>query len=201
MLRIGLTGGIASGKSTVAKLWENWGAVHIDCDDVSRSLTQIGKPNYQAIVSNWGDSILDSQRNIDRKKLAQIVFNDYSQLTILNEICSPAVLAECREKVQSNQDKAIVVVGMPLLFELNLRSDFDFVVAVVCSEQEQIRRLEKRNNIVGEMALRRIRAMFSNEQKAALADFVIWNERTTKELTHQARAIWDYLVARPIILR
>ncbi len=181
---IGLTGGIATGKSTVARLIESRGYKVIDADQVSHQVTQIQSEGYDRILSYFGEDILDDRLNIDRKKLGQVVFESASKKEQLESFLHPLI----REEVQSLKDKyksqgvAVVFYDVPLLFEKNMESDFDMTVVVWCDAATQLQRLIKRSRLTEVEALLRINAQLPLSYKIKRADFCIDNSGPDYEL-------------------
>ena len=148
MLNVGLTGGIACGKSTVAKMFVKNGAHLIDFDGLAHEVQEPGKPAWKEVVNHFGKEILQPDKKIDRVKLGNIVFADKKKLTELNKIVHPLVYQEWHarlEKIGKKEKHAIVLSDVPLLFEGNMQHLFDLTMLVLIAPEEQISRLMKRN--------------------------------------------------------
>lgn len=184
MLWIGLTGGIASGKTTVARILRSRGCAVVDADELSRRAVQSGTSGFDDIVQAFGRDIVGGDGELDRKKLGQIVFSDATSLARLEEIIHPRVreLAAREKDRLKNEGHQFAFYDVPLLFEKNMTPLFDLVVAVICSRDEQIARLQKRDGFTYEEAQARLAAQMPIEEKAALADDVIKNAGSLGEL-------------------
>ena len=181
---IGLTGGIASGKSTVSRLLRSRGFSVIDADILAREAVQIGTDGHREIVQAFGSSIVSTSGEIDRKALGELVFRDRTRLAVLEGILHPKIrlLAQAKREELRKAGHAHAFYDVPLLFEKNMASLFDRVVAVVCSRKMQLERMILRDGINPLDAERRLEAQMPIEEKAALADDVIRNEGTLAEL-------------------
>lgn len=179
-LVIGLTGSIASGKSTISLMFDDFHIPVIDADKVSRQVVRPGKKAYRQIVEYFGIDILRDNQTIDRKKLGQIVFNNKEELTVLNGIVHPEIRKEMiaeRNAYKKSKVKA-VVLDIPLLFENNLTSLVDTTLLVYVSEETQLQRLMKREGFSKKEAKNRINLQMSLEEKRNLADYIINNDGT-----------------------
>lgn len=192
---IALTGGIASGKSTVSRRLAEHGAVIVDADRLAREVVEPGTPALAAIRRRFGDGIVADDGSLDRATLGALVFSDPLALSDLNAITHPAVWRAAQERFEraraSNPD-SIVVYDVPLLVESSsgraLR--FDHVVVVEAEPAERIRRLVSERGMSEEDAVRRIGAQADDEQRRAVADVVIDNNGTKDELLRQVDALW-----------
>lgn len=196
MLNVGLTGGIASGKSTVARMLVEKGAVLIDFDELTREVEEPDRPEWREIVRHFGEAVLLPDRRIDRGKLGEIVFADPVKRRILNDIVHPAVFAEWRSRlteIKRRQPDAVVLSDIPLLIEAGLEKMVDLVLLVCIPPEEQIRRLMARNGFSREEAERRISAQMPIVQKISRADRVIRNEGSIEETAREVERIWEEL--------
>ncbi len=196
MTIIGLTGGIASGKSTVAGMLIEKGAYLLDADRLAREAVEPGRPAWQDIVDWLGPSILLSDRSIDRKKLAEIVFKDRQKLGRLNKIVHPWVgsrFLALSEEIRLKDPRAVIVYDIPLLIEAGMQKMVDRVLLVYVPRETQIRRLCRRDNLSRSEAEYRLRAQKPLEEKRKLADFIIDNRGTTDETARQVDRFWDEL--------
>jgi dephospho-CoA kinase len=197
-LIIGLTGGIASGKSTVAKMLLELGIPVIDADQIAREVVEIGEEAYLQIVEKFGEEILHDDKTIDRAKLGAIVFNDEEKRKLLNSIVHPAVrkkMLEQKEQYVKKGEKTIVL-DIPLLFESNLTHLVDKIIVVYVDDHIQLERLMARNCFSKEEAEARIKAQMPLKEKAAKADAVIDNNGTMEQTKEQLLNIlkkWDVL--------
>ncbi|WLR46052.1 dephospho-CoA kinase [Halobacillus litoralis] len=195
-LVIGLTGSIASGKSTVAEMFKNMDIPVIDADQISRDVVQPGEPAYQEIVKTFGEQVLEEGGGLDRKKLGKIVFSDEMKRKQLNGIVHPKVREEMirrREQYKQQQYQA-VVLDIPLLFESNLTDYVEKILVVYVDERTQLERLMERDQSGREEAEERIHAQIPVKKKAEMADAVIDNTGTIEQSSQQLRDIlqgWD----------
>lgn len=169
---IGITGGIASGKSYVSSVVKRAGYPVVDADAISKQLSKKGMPVYNAIVRMFGDSYLDENKELDRFKLASLIFNDKQAKGLLNSISHPLIIDEMERQIK-NIESDLVFVDVPLLYESHIEYMFDKIVCVYLPRTIQIERLMKRDNITYEYAVRKVESQKSLEEKKNLADFVI----------------------------
>jgi len=188
---VGLTGGIATGKSSVAELWRVRGAAVIDSDALAHRTLEPGTPTYAEIVRQFGKEILNADGTINRHTLGGIVFADAERRQALNRIVHPAVLEMWRQELPALQ-APVKVVAIPLLFEVGAEKEFGRVVAVGCSEQTQLARLRAKG-LDERQARARIGSQMPVQQKMDRADFAIWNDGSRAVLARQAEIIWDKL--------
>lgn len=190
-LVIGLTGSIASGKSTVSLMFDDFDIPVIDADKVSREVVMPGEKAYNQIVDHFGAEILREDGSINRKRLGDIVFNDKNELHILNGIVHPEVRKKMiakRNEYEAKNEKA-VVLDIPLLFESNLTSLVDTTIVVYVSEQVQLERLMKRENFSETEARNRMNLQMPLEKKRSLADHVIDNNGTKHDSYEQLECL------------
>jgi dephospho-CoA kinase len=196
MLIVGLTGGVASGKTAVSEVLKEEGAYIIDADQIARELVQPHRPAWNELVRTFGKEILQEDGSIDRKKLADRVFVDPNQRKLLNQILHPLITEEMdrrtREIGQKNPE-AIVVIDAPLLIEVGYHRRADKVMVVVSTQAEQIERLKVRDGINSEEALRILSSQMPVEEKVKLADFVIRNEGSLAEVRERAKEVFREL--------
>ncbi|MGI6468048.1 MAG: dephospho-CoA kinase [Syntrophomonadaceae bacterium] len=187
MYVIGITGGIASGKSTVARLLRELGMLIIDADEIAREVVQPGQPAWRDIVDHFGIDFLNQDQGIDRAKLGQYVFYHPEELNKLNSFVHPHVINEFRnrlEAIRASQPWAIVGLEVPLLYETNMEQMCDQVWVVWVDYETQLKRLMARDGVDREDAERRIAAQMSLDEKARRAEVVIDN-RFTLDNTRQ----------------
>ncbi|MBA2878440.1 MULTISPECIES: dephospho-CoA kinase [Anoxybacillus] len=190
MLTIGLTGGIASGKSTVAAMFRDLHIPVIDADEIAHRVTAINGEAYKPIVEAFGRDILDANGAIDRRKLGTIVFDDEQKRKQLNAIVHPLVrkhMLQQKEQYAKQKEKA-VVLDIPLLFESKLEHLVDRILVVYVDEQTQLHRLCERNGFSVEEARARMKAQMPLEEKRKKADAVIDNNGTIEETKRQLHA-------------
>lgn len=194
-MKVGLTGGIGAGKSTVADLFSKLGAVVIRSDELARQVIEPNTTGFQKVLSRFGNQILQENGSIDRTKLAQIVFNDQSALKDLEEIIHPLVRNKTNEIIDAQTQETIVVNEVPLLLEKNMENLFDFLVVVISSEKNRINRLLKRG--ISEIdAKKRMKLQVSDEQRKTSADFLIANDGNMEQLEADVSKVWQALLER-----
>lgn len=194
MKRVGLTGGIASGKSTVADLLRARGAVIIDADVLAREAVAPGTPGLDAIVRRFGTGVLHADGTLDRPALGRIVFADDGARADLNAIVHPAVRARATALAAAAPPDAVVVEVIPLLVETGQADAFDLVVVVDVDPAVQIERLIQRDGLAPDAAQARLAAQASRAQRLAAADVVIDNAGEPQDLEPAVDALWRHLV-------
>jgi dephospho-CoA kinase len=185
MLRVGLTGGIGSGKSVVAKKLLDLGAYIIDADKISRAVMRPETDCWKKIVAVFGKEILQSDSTIDRKKLASIVYDDPSKRKTLNHIVHPAIkqkIEEELETISTESPDAVVIIEAALLVETGAYREYDMLIVVHAPVELQTERMIKRDGITREEALKRIDAQWPIEKKIEAADYTICNEGSLETL-------------------
>jgi dephospho-CoA kinase len=196
LLVLGVTGGIASGKTTVARMLAELGAPIIDFDLLARDVVASGEPAFREVVDYFGEGVIGEDGKLDRKRLSGIVFRDASKRQILEGITHPRILAAFVHQVTEMAEKnpqGIVQAVIPLLFEVHLEPMVHKVLVVSVSPDTQIDRLMKRDQIGREAARRILDAQMPIDQKAARADFVIHNEGNLDETRKEVHALWNKL--------
>jgi dephospho-CoA kinase len=204
MLNVGLTGGIACGKSTVARMLEGKGAFLVDADALAHDLEEPEKTAWRKIVDHFGPEILRDDRTIDRRKLGAIVFADRKKLELLNRIVHPAVHEERRRRIAEIKEArpdAIILSDVPLLIETGLESQFDLVLLVALSPETQIARLMGRDGFSREEAEKRMASQMPIDAKLPFADMVIRNDGSLEETWRAADEAWEELQRRERRLR
>ena len=191
---LGLSGGIGSGKSTVAKILSDLGAVVIDADAIAKEVLEPGQVGYESVVHAFGESVLDTSGNIDRKQLAAAVFQDTIQLAQLEAIVHPAVSARVTQIRESLPANSIVVYDTPLLVEKQLQDQFDKVMIVIADVDVRRSRLVGRGLDTSDIAAR-IANQVTDKQRMAIADFVVTNNGSLQELREHVTQVWHQLTA------
>ena len=192
LIKVGLTGGIATGKSTTLRQWQQAGAAGIDTDELAHRTLAPHAPTWNEIVQAFGTEILNDDNTVNRRKLGEIVFADEQKRLALNRIIHPVVHQMWTgevEKLERQGKAAVAVVSIPLLYEVAAEASFDCVVVVGCSEQTQLARLAQKG-LDETPARARIGAQWPLQKKMDKADFVIWNDGSLPVLAEQADVIW-----------
>ncbi len=198
MILVGLTGGIASGKSTVAAMLVERGAILLDADVIAREIVEPEEPAWKKVVDHFGTEILQADRRIDRDKLARIVFADDAKRALLNEITHPRVMSVIADRPETlKPTDSIVVCDIPLLAESGIGRDmFDLVLVVHAGPATQMDRLGRRRGMTPADAQARIAAQASPEERMAFADVVVDNDGDRDALAPQIDALWSDLEKR-----
>lgn len=197
MKLVGLTGGIASGKSTVAKILQSLGAAIVNADDLAREVVEPGREAWQEIVASFGAGVLQSDQNLDRQKLRTLIFNQPEARKRLESIIHPRVRALAEERIRQYAAAGypVVIYEVPLLFEGNLQEWLRPVILVACDVETQTVRLQKRDHLTAADAEKHIAVQMSLNDKRRLADYVIENNGSLEDLERQTRQILEQLKA------
>lgn len=195
---VGLTGGIACGKSTVARHFRSWGATVIDADELAREVVQPGEPALAALVRAFGEAILLPDGSLDRKGLGRKVFGDPKATAQLNAITHPAILARTGKRLAEAQRARLpwVVYEAALILENKVQAGLAGLVVVLCPEAAQLERLLARSELSEAEARARIAAQTSDEVRRAHATWIIENGGTPAELETASRGVFDAIVTR-----
>lgn len=198
MLKVGLTGGIGSGKSTTAKIFQDFGAYAIDADQLGREVEEPGRPALAEISEAFGRDVLHTDGTLNRVALAGIVFTDPKALARLNSIVHPRIWEEEERLVaiyEAQDPTGIVILDAAVLIEAGFADRMDIVIVVDVDESDQLQRLTSKG-MVAEDARSRIRSQLSQEERLKCADFVIDNRGALDSTSKQVKEIWDLLVLR-----
>jgi dephospho-CoA kinase len=190
VLKVGLTGGIGSGKSTVARELARLGAVVVDADEIARAVVAPGTPGLAAVVAEFGRGVLRPDRSLDRPALARLVFADDAARRRLEAITHPLVAEESSLRVAAADPDAVVVLDVPLIVENDLAGRYDLVVVVGAPEDVRVDRLVGQRGMSREDALARIRAQADDAARRAVADVWLDNSGTEAELLEAVRRLW-----------
>ena len=196
MLIVGLTGGVASGKTAVSQVLKEEGAYIIDADQIARELVLPYQPAWSDLIRAFGQGILQEDGSIQRKKLADKVFADPKQRKLLNQILHPRIKEEMDRRTKEIGEKdpeAIVVIDAPLIIELGDHREMDKVIVVTSTQTQQIERLKDRDGKNPEEALRIVSAQMPPKEKLKFADYVIRNEGSMKEMKKRAKEVYQEL--------
>ena len=194
---VGLTGGIASGKSTVAKILQSLGAAIVNAADLAHEVVEPGHEAWKEIVASFGADILQSDQTLDRQKLRALIFNQPEARKRLESIIHPRVRALAEERIRQYAAAGypVVIYEVPLLFEGNLQEWLRPVILVACGVETQTARLQKRDHLTAADAEKHIAAQMSLKDKRRLADYVIENNGSLEDLERQTRQILEELKA------
>jgi dephospho-CoA kinase len=194
---VGLTGGIASGKSTVARMFVELGARLVDADLLARRVVEPEKPAWKEIVAHFGEGVLNPDRTLNREKLGEIVFRGEQERQLLNSLTHPRIGAEMLEQIQGYQREGanVVLIDAALLLESPATSWIRPVVVVVADEEIKVKRIMARDGLSRDQALARLRAQWSDEERRAKADWAIDNSGTLQELQRRVEEVWTELLS------
>jgi len=195
MFSVGLTGGIASGKTTVSNLFAAHGVPIIDTDVISRELLKTEELAYQQVCSRFGDEILNPDGQIDRAALRKIVFSNPQQKKWLENLLHPLIFERSRNAIEEHSVATYVMVVVPLLFETNFQSLVDRILVVDCPAEQQVRRLVKRDGIDENLAYQMLAQQMTNEDRLAGAQDTIDNGDENSDLVGQVNALHQSYLA------
>lgn len=194
---IGLTGGIASGKTTISNILKELGAIIIDADKIARKVVEKSSPALKDIEENFGRDVLFKNGRLDRKKLGNIVFNDTGSLKKLNEIIHPYIVEKIIDEInhyKKTYNNRVIILDAALLIELNLMDLVEEVWLIVVPEEMQLGRLVERDNISADQAQKRIDAQIPLEDKKKYADLIIDNSKDLTYLQAQIEENWERII-------
>jgi len=196
LIQAGLTGGIATGKSTVSRIFRQAGAVIIDADTIGHQAMRKGLPAWRDIVAHFGHDILQDNGEINRRILGGIIFNDEKEKKVLNQIVHPHVMREIARQlvpIEKESPRAVVILDIPLLIDVGWHRDLQEVILVYAPEEIQLQRLMARNNLSPKDAMARIRSQMPIEEKKRHASIIIDNSGDLARTRQKTRAVFDYL--------
>ena len=197
MLKIGLTGGIGSGKSSVSKLFQEWGTYVFDADSVAKKVLEENQTAQNEIISEFGTDILNKKNEIEKAKLARIAFQDENSQLRLNTIIHPYIFSEIDkefDKVLQNGNYELFCVDAALIYESGADTHMDYVIVVISNLKLRIERVMKRGGLTREELLKRIELQWTDDEKVSMADFVIHNNGSEKELRHECKEVYGKIV-------
>lgn len=187
---IGITGSIGTGKSTVSNYLISKGYSVVDADKISKGAYNIGSNGYKAILEVFGVEILNSNGEVDRKKIKKIVFDNSNMLQRLNMAIHPIIINEIEKEIEILlESQSVVFLDAPLLIETELHKKVDKIIVVVCDKNEQINRIIKRDKITADMAISIINSQMSIDEKLKFADYIVYNNSTIENLYSQVDEI------------
>lgn len=191
MLKVGLTGGIGSGKSTVSSLLAELGATVVDADRLAREVVEPGTPGLAAVVAAFGKQVLGPDGGLDREALGRIVFQDDARRRELEGIIHPLVAARAQEMFDAAGPRDVVVHDVPLLVEKQMAGNYDLVIVVGTSEPVRLDRLMQRRGMTRQDALARIRSQADDAARRAVADIWIDNDGDVEEVRRRVAQLWQ----------
>jgi dephospho-CoA kinase len=191
MLVVALTGGIGSGKSTVAQIFQDLGAIVIDSDQLAREVVERGSTGFDQIVAAFGDQVL-THGDLNRSALAELVFREPEKRKLLEEITHPLIRKAFAKIVESGKDESIIINQIPLLVESNNNYKFDHVITVSASEEIRTERLLKRGMNMAQIR-QRIQAQSTDAQRENISDSIIRNDKSHAELISEVERVWELL--------
>jgi len=196
MVVVAVTGGFGTGKTTVSQMFSERGAEIIDVDEIVFELEEPGQIAWHNIVNEFGKTVLNADKFLNRGKLAALVFNDKAALQKLNDCVHPEVLLETRKRIQMAKTRfdGLVIVDIPLLFEVNWQKHFDQIVVVTASEKTVLERIAQNRKMSAIEINQRIQSQFPLAHKKQRANFVVDNDNGLSETRHQVQLIFQQLV-------
>ena len=195
-MRLGLTGGISTGKNLISKYFIELGAYVIDYDEISRSVVEPGLPAWHDMVNYFGQEVLQKDGSIDRAKIGMIVFNNNKKLKKLESFTHPRIIAEAKKReneIIKVNPGAVIIHNVPLLFETGMDKSFDITIAIHIDKKKQLDRLIKRDGMSKEEAMNRIKSHFSTAEKTQRADYIIDNNGSMEETKQQVQELYSKL--------
>jgi len=201
VLIVGLTGGIVGGKSTVASMFKDLGVKIVDADKLGHSVILPHRPAWKKIIRLFGKDFLRKDLTIDREKLGKIVFANQTLLKKLNEITHPEIIKLIKKEINLAKNKTysqekVLIIDAALIYEAKIDRLMDKIIVVYIDEDEQVKRLIRRNNLSKEEALHRIKSQMSTKEKVKMADYIIDNSSSLDKTKKQVEKIWKNLVSR-----
>ena len=197
MKMIGLTGGIATGKSIVASVFREMGAIILDADVIARLVVLPHQPAWKDIVEFFGPEVVNEDQSLDRAKIGEIVYNNPNSLKELNRFTHPRIMQYYKDelrRIKTEQPDAIVILEVPLLYETNMDKLCQQVVVVYVDRETQIQRLMKRDNMSYADAVKRVDAQMPMDEKVRRADFVIDNRGSMEETKEKATKYYNEIL-------
>lgn len=199
MILIGITGGIASGKTEVSRVFQKKGAIILSGDQIGKEVVEKNRMVLKELTRTFGNEILNKKRKLDRRKLGRIAFASTDAKEKLDRIIHPYLLRELRKRVESLREKrykGIAVVDAALIVEWGLQKELDSLVLVQCRREDRIKRLQEQKGYSRKEALDRIKSQLPEYAKRKLADFVIKNDQGLTELREKANRVWKEIICR-----
>lgn len=192
---VAITGNIGSGKSTVARILEELGALRIDTDELARKVVEPGEPAYREIVAQFGEEVLTPEGTVDRERLGRLVFQDPEKRRLLERITHPRIMEEVQKQVHRAVEAgvAVIVLEIPLLFETGLQRIFPEIVLVTAREEVRRQRLKQRNALPEPEIEKRLASQLPESAKIPGSTWIIENNGDLEELRRKVYALWEEL--------
>lgn len=198
MLLIGITGGIACGKTEVCKVFQKKGVIILSGDKIGKEVVEKNKKILKELANTFGKEILNKNKNLNRRKLGEIAFASKKSKDLLNRIVHPYLLKELKKRIESLKNKnyeGVVAIDAALIVEWGLQKELDYLIFVESKREDKIRRLQNQKGYSRKEAIDRIKSQLPEITKKRLADFVIKNDKGLKELKKKAENIWEKIVS------
>lgn len=193
MIVIGITGGIASGKTEVAKVFAKRGAVILSGDEIGKEVVEKNRNVLQELVKTFGNSILKKNGTLNRRKLGELAFASPRSKNKLNRIVHPRLLGELRKRIRKQKKNTVVVVDAALIVEWGLEKELDCLIFVESKREDKIKRLQKEKDYSQKEAMDRIKSQLPEKIKKKKADYIIRNDKDLTELRKKAKEVWDLI--------
>lgn len=197
MLRVGLTGGIGCGKSVVAEMFRELGITVIDADQIAHDLVKPGSPVLAAVIEQFGKDYLNTDGELDRQKLAQLVFTQPEQKKILEALIHPAVRDTIGQQLEAHSQETYVIVAIPLLLETGYTELFDRILVVDCDEQQQIQRVQQRDGREAEQIQNIMQQQIGRSERLSQADDILTNNTSLAALQDQVAELHQKYLSMP----
>jgi dephospho-CoA kinase len=197
MLLIGITGGIACGKTEVCKVFQKKGAIILSGDKIGKEVVEKNKRVLKELAKTFGKEILNKNQSLNRRKLGEIAFASKKSKDLLDKIVHPYLLKELRKRIESLKNKnykGVVAIDAALIVEWGLQKELDYLIFVESKREEKIKRLQKQKGYSRKEAIDRIKSQLPEITKKRLADFVIKNDKGLKELKRKAQNVWERII-------
>ncbi|KPJ51008.1 hypothetical protein AMJ40_01275 [candidate division TA06 bacterium DG_26] len=191
---VGITGEIGAGKTTLAKIFESWGAEFISGDEIGWELLQPGQYTYKLLLQEYGRDIIDTDGRVDRRKLGKIVFSSPEETRQFNDLIHPELLKRLRERIEKARTRsAVVVVDAALIVEWHIMSELDTLIVVIADERRRIERLKRATQLSDEELRDRFKSQLPRAEKLKYADWIVENNGDLTKLHREAERIWRAL--------
>mgnify|MGYP001159430999 FL=1 len=197
MLKVGLTGGLGSGKSTASKFFKSLGAFILDADNTAKKLIESDEKVKEELIKEFGTDIMDASSNVDKKKLARVAFQDEDHQQRLNYVVHPHIhraIDKCFDKTFDEGKHELFIVDAALIYESGYDAHLDYIIVVTAQLKHRMERALNRNTLTRDEILKRIEFQWPEKEKTSLADFVVHNDGTENDLKNQIVELYNKLV-------